>query len=84
MIKKDVTQTNSGVKINFSGVVQKQNIVKMVQNCQTGQCECMSDETKSKIKDMSVTGEDGSVELSLDGDISSDEIQEALNRSKLL
>jgi hypothetical protein len=84
MIKKDVTQTNSGVKINFSGVVQKQNIVKMVQNCQTGQCECMSDETKSKIKHMSVTGEDGSVELSLDGDISSDEIQEALNRSKLL
>jgi len=83
-MQKKVSKTNNGVKINFLGEVQKQNIVTMVQNCSTGKCECMSDETKAKIKDMRVHGDDGDVKLSLEGDISVDEIQSALAKSKVI
>ena len=83
-MQKNVSKTDNGVKINFLGSVEKQNIVTMVQNCSTGQCECMSDATKAKIQDMQVDGEDGNVELSLEGEISVDEIQEALAKSKVI
>ena len=83
-MKKEVSKTNDGVKINFLGEVQKENIVTMVQNCSTGKCECMSDATKAKIKDMKVDGKDGDVELSLEGNISVDEIKEALANSKVI
>ena len=83
-MQKDVSKTKSGVKINFLGSVEKQNVVTMVQNCSSGKCECMSDDTKAKIKDMQVDGVDGNVELSLEGDISVEEIQEALSKSKVL
>jgi len=83
-MKKEVSKTNNGVKIKFLGEVQKENIVTMVQNCSTGKCECMSDDTKAKIKDMKVDGEDGDVNLSLEGDISVDEINAALKKSKVI
>lgn len=83
-MQKNVSKTNDGIKINFLGEVQKQNIVTMVQNCSTGQCECMSDTTKAKIKDMKVDGVDGDVELALEGDVSVDEIKAALAKSKVL
>lgn len=83
-MNKNVSLTDKGVKINFTGVVQKQNIVKMVENCATGQCECMSDETKAKIKNMNVSGQDGDVTLDLSGDISKEEIQAALSKSTVL
>ena len=83
-IKKNVNKTNSGVNIKFSGVVAKDQIVTMVQNCSTGKCECMSDETKKKIDNMQVSGEDGDVNLELTGDISKKEIEEALKRSKVI
>ncbi|MCF6310027.1 MAG: hypothetical protein L3J19_06080 [Sulfurimonas sp.] len=41
-----VTAQENGVKITFSGAVQKQNVVEMVERCQTDQCDCMSDESK--------------------------------------
>ncbi len=83
-MKKDVFKTDSGVKIAFSGVVAKQQIIKMVENCATGQCECMSDETKKKITDMQVDGVDGEVSLKLTGDVAKEEIEAALARSKVL
>ena len=83
-MNKNVSKTSQGVKILFTGVVEKQNVVKMVENCATGQCECMSDETKKKIKDMKVTGVDGQVELNLLGDVATKEIEEALKKSKVL
>jgi len=83
-MKREVNQTQNGVKIAFSGEVKKQNIVKMVENCATGQCECMSDETKAKIKHMEVSGKDGDVALDLSGDISTEEIEAALAKSKVL
>lgn len=84
MMQKNVIKTKSGVKINFFGAVEKKNIVMMVENCSTGKCECMSDDTKMKIKDMRVDGLDGDVELSLDGDIDVKEIQDALEKSKVI
>ena len=84
MIEKKVTKLSNGVKINFTGVVQKQNIIKMVENCATGACECMNDETKAKVKDMKVTGKDGDVKLELSGDIDTKEIEAALAKSKVI
>jgi len=83
-MEKKVFKTGNGVKINFLGGVQKQNIVTMVENCATGQCECMSDDTKAKIKDMKVSGSDGDVALELEGDVSVAEIQAALAKSKVI
>jgi len=83
-MNKFVNKIDSGVKISFSGEVKKQNIVTMVENCSTGKCECMSDDTKAKIKDMKVSGVDGDVKLELSGDISTAEIEAALANSKVL
>ena len=83
-MNKNVFKTTNGVKINFTGVVQKQQIIKMVENCATGQCECMSDDTKKKINKMQVEGKDGDVELKLDGEVSKEEIEKALAKSKVL
>jgi hypothetical protein len=83
-MNKNVFKTGNGVKISFTGEVEKQNIVKMVENCATGQCECMSDETKAKISNMEVSGKDGDVNLDLTGNISKEEIEAALLKSKVL
>ncbi|MEA1879462.1 MAG: hypothetical protein U9N11_02290 [Campylobacterota bacterium] len=83
-MKKDVFKTNEGVKISFTGTVEKQNIIKMVENCATGQCECMSDNTKAKITNMEVSGTDGDVALKLDGNVSKEEIEAALAKSKVI
>jgi len=83
-MNKKVNATGFGVNISFSGEVKKQNIVTMVENCSTGACECMSDETKAKIENMEVSGKDGEVELALSGDISKEEIEAALAKSKVL
>lgn len=83
-MNKNVFKTGDGVKIAFTGAVEKKNIVKMVENCATGACECMSDETKAKISNMEVSGKDGDVKLDLSGDISKEEIETALARSKVI
>ena len=83
-IKQEVSITNSGVNIKFTGYVSKDKIFSMVQNCQSGQCECMNDTTKAKITNMVVSGNDGNVKLELSGDINEDEIKEALKKSKVL
>lgn len=83
-MNKDVFKTQEGVKISFTGEVEKQNIVKMIENCSTGQCECMSDETRKKITNIEISGKDGDVALDLSGDISKEEIEAALTRSKVV
>ena len=84
MIKKDVKKTQMGVTIDFSGAIAKDTVFTMVQNCSTGKCECMSDETKAKVEDMVISGEDGAVTLELKGDLSEEEIKAALSRSKVV
>ncbi|HHH37546.1 MAG TPA: hypothetical protein ENK77_02900 [Epsilonproteobacteria bacterium] len=81
---KNVFKTTDGVNIKFTGAVEKQNIVKMVENCQTGQCDCMSDETKQKITGMNVSGEDGNVEINMTGEMTKEEIEAAVAKSKVI
>ena len=83
-MNKNVFKTTQGVKINFTGAVKKQQIMQMVENCATGSCACMSDETKKKMTNMEVEGKDGNIELKLTGDISKEEIEAALARSTVL
>jgi len=83
-MNKNVFKTGEGVKISFTGAVEKKNIIKMVENCTTGSCDCMSDETKAKINNMEVTGTDGKVNLDLTGDVSKEEIEIALAKSKVI
>jgi len=83
-MKKSVHLTTNGVNIAFSGDIEKNKIITMVQNCSTGQCECMSDTTKQKITNMEVSGSDGDVNLTLTGDLTQKEIEEALSKSKVL
>ena len=83
-MQKSVLQTHQGVKISFSGEVKKTQIIKMVENCTQGKCDCMSETTKKKITDMKVDGTDGYVELSLSGKIEKEKIEKALKKSKLL
>ena len=83
-MNKKVNTKGFGVNIAFSGKVKKQNIVTMVENCSTGKCECMSDETKKKIKNIEVSGKDGDVALQLTGDISTQEIEEAIAKSTVI
>ncbi|HIQ26971.1 MAG TPA: hypothetical protein EYH42_00545 [Sulfurovum sp.] len=83
-MNKHVFNTKKGVKIAFTGAVEKQNIIKMVENCATGSCECMTNETKVKITNMEVSGEDGKVNLNLTGNVSKEEIEAALARSKVI
>ena len=84
MIKKDVAKTQRGVKIDFSGEISKDTLFTVVQNCSTGKCDCMSEETKKRVEDMKVSGEDGAVTLELTGDLSKEEIETALSNSKIL
>jgi len=83
-MNKNVLKTGEGVKISFTGAVEKKNIITMVENCKTGSCECMTDETKKKISNMEVSGEDGEVHLDLSGEVSKEEIEAALARSKVI
>ena len=83
-MKKNVFKTTDGVKIAFTGAVEKKNIIQMVENCKTGSCDCMTDETKKKIENMEVSGKDGEVHLDLSGEVSTDEIKAALARSKVV
>jgi len=84
MKKAEVTKNLSGIRVAFSGDVEKQNVVSMVQRCQGGQCDCMSDESKKKIEGLEVSGEDGNVTLSIKGDVDVEEIKAALKKSPLL
>ena len=84
MKKAEVTKQFSGIRVAFTGAVEKQNVVSMVQRCQGGQCDCMSDASKKKIEGLEVSGEDGNVALTIKGDIAVEEIEAALKKSPLL
>ena len=84
MKKADVTGFKDGLKIKFSGGVKRKNVVEMVERRQSGQCECMSQESKEKIKKMHVSESLNEVELTITGDLDIEEIQEAVSKSPLV
>lgn len=84
MKKANVEQQLNGVKVTFSGAIEKQNVVSMVERCQTGQCDCMSSEAKKRLEGLEVSGKDGNVELHIKGDISAKDIEAAVSKSPLI
>jgi len=83
-MKNEIKKTTNGVKIFFTKDINKNKIEKMVENCSTGKCGCMNDTTKEKISKMKVNGKDGKVELILDGEITVQEIEKAISKSKII
>jgi len=82
---KKIISSKDGVKVFFSGDdVKKSSIINMVDNCQQNKCDCMSDDMKSNIKDMRITGVDGDVSLEIVGDIKIDDISKAMEKSKMI
>ncbi|ABB44335.1 hypothetical protein Suden_1057 [Sulfurimonas denitrificans DSM 1251] len=84
MKKTDVTSYENGVSIKFSSTIKKNTVIEMVKKCKTGKCDCMSDESKQKIKDMDITGSDGNMELKISGNLDVEEIKKAISKSILI
>lgn len=68
MRQTSVKKSSNGLTINFQGDFAKENVQAMVERCQTGGCDCMSEENKTKIKMMKVDGVDGDVKIHLEGE----------------
>ena len=83
---KDVSQvksTEEGVIIEVVDETVDANKVKeVVENCQTGKCDCMSEETKAKVTFMDFRVENGKPVIEIKGEVSEEEIKEAVSRSK--
>ena len=83
---KDVSKvkaTEEGVVIEVVDETVDANKVKeVVENCQTGKCDCMSEETKAKVQFMDFRVENGKPVIEIKGDVSEEEIKEAVKRSK--
>ncbi len=83
---KDVSQvksTEEGVIIEvIDATVDTEKVKEVVENCQTGKCDCMSEETKAKVTFMDFKVENGKPVIEIKGDVSEEEIKKAINRSK--
>ena len=83
---KDVSQvksTEEGVVIEvIDETVDTNKVKEVVENCKTGKCDCMSEETKQKITFMDFRVKDGKPVIEIKGNVSEEEIKEAVSRSK--
>ncbi|WP_293444962.1 hypothetical protein [Persephonella sp.] len=83
---KDVSQvrsTEEGVIIEvIDKTVDAEKVKEVVENCQTGKCDCMSEETKAKVTFMDFKIEDGKPVIEIKGEVSEEEIKEAVKKSK--
>ncbi|MCX7759860.1 MAG: hypothetical protein N2Z81_01625 [Hydrogenothermaceae bacterium] len=84
---KDVSQvkkTDEGVLIELiDSEVSKEKLEEMITNCQTGRCECMTEETKKKITFIELRLIDGKPAIQIKGDVSKEEIESAMSKSKV-
>ncbi len=79
----EVKKTEDGVVIEVKdSSVEAEKVKEIVENCQTGKCDCMSEETKQKVKFMDFRAENGKIAIEIKGDLTEEEIKEAMNRSK--
>ncbi|MEA1917580.1 MAG: hypothetical protein U9N42_08700 [Campylobacterota bacterium] len=85
MPTQKVTKTSDGVKIDFTSNVNADTLKTMVFNCQNGKCDCMSDETKSKIEGMSIDESEGQLTLNIQSEeLETKDIKEALGKSTII
>ena len=79
----EVKSTKEGVIIEVvDNSVDTEKVKEVVENCQTGKCDCMSETTKQKITFMDFRIKNGKPVIEIKGDVSEEEIKEAVNRSK--
>ncbi len=84
MKETKVTTVPNGLKINFSQDIKKSEVIGMVERCQNGQCECMSDAQKAKIENISVEGDNDNVSIRIETkELTSQDIESALSKSPL-
>lgn len=83
---KDVSNvklTEEGVIIEIvDDTVDTQKVQEVVENCQTGKCDCMSEEVKAKVEFIDFRVKNGKPSIEIKGKVSEEEIKEAMNRSK--
>ncbi|MGC8588563.1 MAG: hypothetical protein ACP5LI_06045 [Hydrogenobaculum sp.] len=84
---KDVSelkQTEDGVVIDIKEDVDPQKIEQIVENCKAGKCECMSNEMKARVSFMDFKNENGKLSIELKGDISKEDIEASMEKSKVI
>lgn len=79
----EVKQKEDGVIVQVvEDNISIEKVEEIVNNCKTGQCDCMSDTTKQKVKFIQVKLVNGKPAIEIDGDITQKEIEEAISKSK--
>ncbi len=79
----EVKKTQDGIVIEVKDdTVEAEKVKEIVENCQTGRCDCMSEEVKQKVTFMDFKAENGKVAIEIKGDLTEEEIKEAMSRSK--
>ncbi|MBU2806726.1 hypothetical protein HF285_00130 [Acidithiobacillus ferrooxidans F221] len=76
-----VQKTAEGVAVHVDNSVETKKVFAIVENCQTGQCDCMSAETKAKVTGMEVVQGENGTQIHIAGDLSPEEITAAMARS---
>lgn len=77
-----VERTEDGVVVRVvEEGVMKEKIEEIVNNCKTGQCSCISEETKRKVSSIDVKILGGKPAIEIRGDVSKEEIEEAVLKS---
>lgn len=77
-----VERTEDGVVVRVvEKGVMKEKIEEIVNNCKTGQCSCISEETKRKVSSIDVKILGGKPAIEIRGDVSKEEIEEAVLKS---
>ncbi len=84
LLKRSVKTYEKGVFVSFNQMIEKEKLEHMVSNCKNGACDCMEEKTKKKIESIKIENKNGSLELKIEGDIEKEEIQNALEKSKIL
>ncbi len=74
-------KTSDGVAVHVDKSVDPQKVFAMVESCQTGRCDCLSEEVKVKVSAMEVREDTEGTTITIHGAVSAEEIQEALGRS---
>lgn len=79
----EVKKTDEGVVIEVKdNTVNPEKVKEIVDNCQTGKCDCMSEEVKQKVQFIDFKAENGKVAIEIKGDLTEEDIKEAMARSK--
>ncbi|GAB6072124.1 hypothetical protein JCM14244_05010 [Venenivibrio stagnispumantis] len=79
----EVKKTEEGVVIEIKdNTVEAEKVKEIVENCQTGKCDCMTEEMKQKVQFMDFKAEKGKIAIEIKGDLTEQEIKEAMARSK--